>query len=111
MARIEQIALAGYNVKIQWECKFDEAKINEENSELLTHAIVRHSPLKTRDALYVGRTEAMRLQYRIGKNETIEYCEEISLYPYICKYFIFPIGHPVIQVGVRCLKKSEPVYE
>jgi hypothetical protein len=60
MARTEQIARAGY-VKIQWECKFDEAKIIEENNELLTHPIVRHSPLKTRDALYGGRTEAMRL--------------------------------------------------
>jgi G:T-mismatch repair DNA endonuclease (very short patch repair protein) len=108
MARIERIACAGYNVKIPWECKFDETA----HTELLIHPIVRHSPLKTRDALYGGRTGAMRFHCKIGENETIEYCDVISLYPYICKYFKFPIGHLVIHVGVvRCVKTSEPVYE
>jgi G:T-mismatch repair DNA endonuclease (very short patch repair protein) len=102
MARIEQIARAGYNVKIQWECKFDESKITKENPRMLTHPIVRHSPLKTRDALYGGQTEAMRLHYKIGENETIDYCDVNSLYPYICKYFKFPIGHPIIYVGETC---------
>ena len=84
MTRIQEIARAGYNVKIQWECEFDNAKIVEENPELLTHPIVRYSPLKTKDALYGGRTEAMRLHYKIGENETIEYCDVIGQYPYIC---------------------------
>jgi len=26
----------------------------------------------------------------------------MSLYPYICKYFKFPIGHPIIHVGDTC---------
>ena len=26
----------------------------------------------------------------------------MSLYPYICKYFKFPIGHPVVHVGDTC---------
>jgi hypothetical protein len=101
ITRIEQISRPGYNVNIQWECKFDEAKITEENPEL-SHSIVRHSPLKTRDALYGGRTEAMRLHYKIGENEISEYCDVISLYPYICKYSKFPIGQPVIHVGDVC---------
>ena len=29
MARIEQIAAAGYPVKVMWECKFDAAKTVE----------------------------------------------------------------------------------
>ena len=29
MARIEQIAVAGYTVKVMWECDFDAAKIVE----------------------------------------------------------------------------------
>jgi hypothetical protein len=44
----------------------------------------------------------MRLHYKIGESETVEYCDVISLYPYICKYFKFPIGHPVIHVGETC---------
>jgi G:T-mismatch repair DNA endonuclease (very short patch repair protein) len=102
MARIERIARAGYNVTIQWESKFDEAKIVNDKPELLTHPIVRHNPLKTRDSLYGGRNESMRLHYKIGANEKIEYCDVISLYPYICKYFKFSTGHPVIHVGEMC---------
>jgi G:T-mismatch repair DNA endonuclease (very short patch repair protein) len=54
LTRIEQLELAGYRVKIQWECKFDEAKIVDQKPELLVHPIVRHTPLITRDALYGG---------------------------------------------------------
>ena len=75
----------------------------ERKPQLLTHPLVSHSPLYTRDALYGGRTEAMRLHYRIKEDvETIQYCDVISLYPYVCKYFKFPIGHPVIHVGAIC---------
>jgi len=54
LSRIEQIKRAGYQFKIQWECKFDEAKIVEQKPELLVHPIVKHAPLITRDALYGG---------------------------------------------------------
>ena len=81
---------------MQWECEF------EERPELLTHPLVRQSPLCTRDALYGGRTEAMRLHYKVRGNETIQYVDVMSLYPYICKYFKFPISHPRIHVGDAC---------
>ena len=51
MSRIEQLTAAGYTVKEIWECEFDAAKIVEQKPELLTHPMVRHSPLHTRDAL------------------------------------------------------------
>jgi len=44
MLRIEQIAAAGYTVKVMWKCKFDAAKIVERKNELLTHPIVRQVP-------------------------------------------------------------------
>jgi G:T-mismatch repair DNA endonuclease (very short patch repair protein) len=85
LSRIEQLEIAGYRVKIQWECKFDEAKIADQKPELLVHHIVRHSPLITRDALYGRRTEAMRLHYKIREGkESVLYCDVMSLYPYIC---------------------------
>ena len=40
MARIEQIARAGYLVMVQWECEFD-GKIQ---SELQNHPLVQHTP-------------------------------------------------------------------
>ena len=70
-------------------------------TRFLTHPIVRHSPLHIRDALYGGRNEALHQHYKIAENEeeTIRYCDVMSLYPYICKYFKFPIRHPAVHVG------------
>jgi len=103
MTRIEQITKAGYTVKVIWECEFDASKIVERKPHLLTHPIVRHSPLNTRDALYEGRTEAMSHHYRIDEDaETIQYCDIMSLYPFICKYYKFPIRRQIIHKGDIC---------
>jgi len=96
MARLEQIAHTGYQVKVQWKCEF------EKRPELLTHHIVSQSPLCTRDTLYGCRTEAMWLHYKVRENETIQYVDVMSLSPYICKYFRFPVWHPLIHVGDAC---------
>ena len=45
MSRLEQITQAGYHVKIQWECEFDNAGIVNQKRELLT------LPLHTRCAI------------------------------------------------------------
>ena len=63
MARIEQLKNVGHTVKVQWECEFEGA------DDLQRHPIVRHAPLNTRDALYGGRTEAMRLHCKIREGE------------------------------------------
>jgi G:T-mismatch repair DNA endonuclease (very short patch repair protein) len=103
LSRLEAIRQEEYHVKFVWECNFDEAGILEQKPELLTHSIVRHAPLITRDALYGGRTEAMCLHYKIREDlESVQYFDVMSLYPYICKYFKFPIGHPTIHVGDAC---------
>ena len=101
MSRIEEITQAGYEVNIIWECEFDAHKIIEKKPELLTLPNVRHSRLFTRDALHGGRTEAM-VHYMIEENESIEYCDVMSQYPYICKYYKFLIGHPITHLGDTC---------
>ena len=101
MVRLEQIIRAAYKVEVQWECEFDGV-ILASRPELKTHPLVQHNPLNTRDALYGGRTEAMRLHYKVQEGETIQCVDVMSLYPFIWKYFKFPIGHPVIHVGDAC---------
>ena len=45
----------------------------------------------------------MRLHCKIGEwEETTQYMDLMSLYPYICKYGKFPVGHPVIHAGDAC---------
>jgi len=92
---------AGYQVEVEWECHFD-SEIMPHHPELKTHPVVQNSPLNTRDALYGGRTEAMRLHYRVGEGESIQYVDVMSLCPFVCKYFKFPLGYPVLHVGYAC---------
>ena len=102
VSRIEHITRAGYQFKVQRESELDATKIIEQKPELLTHPIVLHSSHNIRDALYGVLTEVMCLHYKIEENETNQYCGVISLYPYICKYYKFPIGNPDIHVGDTC---------
>jgi hypothetical protein len=99
--RLEQITEAGYKVQVMWECEFDTS-ILVHHHELQVQPIVEHSPLNTRDALYEVRTEATWLLYKIHEGEIIQYVDVMILYPYICKYYKFPIGHPKIHVGDTC---------
>jgi len=95
MSRLEQITRAGYQVNVQWECEFEE-------KTRPAHASCSETPLRTRDALYGCRTEAMRLHFKVRENESIQYVDVMILYPYICKYFQFPVGHPTVHVGDEC---------
>jgi hypothetical protein len=100
MDRLQRITQAGYKVEVQWECDFDR-DILQKHPELETLPIVEQSPLGTRDALYGGRTEAIRVHYKITDGETIQYMDVMSLYPWVCKYFKFRVGCPLIRGGRR----------
>jgi hypothetical protein len=52
--------------------------------------------------MYGRRNESTRLHYKIQEGDKIQYCDVMSLYPYNCKYFKFPLGYPVINVGDTC---------
>lgn len=71
-----------------WECQFDR--------ETVSTGLKLQSPLVPRHALFGGRTNALKLHYKIEKNEQIHYVDFTSLYPYVQKYCRFPIGHPEI---------------
>ena len=85
MNRLEQITGVGYQVEVMWECQFQD--ILALNQAIKTHPLVAVGPLRTRDALYGGRTEAMRLHYKVRPGEeTIQFTDIMSLYPYICRH-------------------------
>jgi len=67
--------------------------------ELLVQPAVCQRPLCTRDSLNECLTEDMCLRYKARVGETIQYVDIMSLYPYICKYFKFPVAHPVSHEG------------
>ena len=87
-----------------WGCEF--INLISENTgiekELSSHPNIKKSLLNIRDALYGGRTEATKTYCRAKQGEQINYVDVISLYPYICKYGNFPVGHPNVYVGASC---------
>jgi hypothetical protein len=101
MTRPEQITKSGYEVELMWECEVD-MNILSKHSEFRNNPLVQHTPHYTCVALYGGQTEAMRF-YKIEEGqEIIEYCDVMSLYPYVCTYGKLPIGHSVIYAGDEC---------
>ena len=44
----------------------------------------------------------MLLHYMGREGETIQYVDVMILYPYMCKYLKFSVGHSVIDVGDAC---------
>ena len=94
----------GYEVHEMWGCEFK--KIKKENPEIVTflnnHPRMMKETLKPRDAFYGGRTEYFKAMYDVAENEKILFTDVVSLYPYICKTGIFPVGHPTIYVGAEC---------
>lgn len=99
-----KIKNAGYNVVSMWVCEF--RKLLREHpvleNELCSHPNVRNSTINIRDAMYGYRTESNQTYYRFQEGENIHYVDITCLYPYICKYGVFPSGHSKVHVSVEC---------
>ena len=53
--------------------------------------------MNPRVALYGGRTEAVKLHHECNIDEKIFYYDINSLYPFVQKSCLYPIGHPTIH--------------
>jgi hypothetical protein len=76
-----------------WECDYNHLlKDDVFFAQFVKSQRENRPPLAPRNALTGGRTNALSLYYK-GKAGYIDFT---SLYPYVQKYGIFPIGHPII---------------
>lgn len=104
IAKTERLKNLGFEIIEVWECAF--RKMLKENDEIVTytnaHPLVISAPLNPRDAFYGGRTGNTRSYYKCQPGEKIKYVDVCSLYPWVCKYGKFPIGHPRVYVGEEC---------
>ena len=97
LAFTAQLRAAGYVVVEQWECAF-----RAEMTPLLRtlhNSCKRYEPLRPRDGFYGGRCEAVRLYGKPGPGEALKYVDFTSLYPWVNKYCLYPIGHPEVYAG------------
>ena len=91
--KIRQISEVKNIVQI-WECEYEQKIRSDHDFRVFVKQAETciKKPLDPRDALAGGRTNAFILHH-VG---SIGYVDFTSLYPYIQKYGIFPIGHPTI---------------
>ncbi|XP_054257504.1 uncharacterized protein LOC128982573, partial [Macrosteles quadrilineatus] len=82
-----------------WECDFLVLKKQENLSYLENHPVLNNVPLIPRDAFYGGRTGNTKTYHECESGEEIKYVDVCSLYPYVCKYGKYPVGHPTVYVG------------
>ncbi|XP_055387404.1 uncharacterized protein LOC129616009 [Condylostylus longicornis] len=108
ISKSARLRLFVYEVIEKWECEFREQLIdNPDIFYLNDHPILINLPLDPRDSFFGGRTENIVTYYKAMENEKIKYIDVCSLYPYVCKYGKFPIGHPEIIVGNdECMKQN-----
>ncbi|XP_052426447.1 uncharacterized protein LOC127968976 [Carassius gibelio] len=95
-----------YNLKVHkiWECQWESAKQNDPNVIAFMSNYNAPARLNPRQALYGGRTNALRLYHETAEGERVSYLDFTSLYPYVQSCKTYPIGHPEI-----ILKDFEPV--
>ena len=97
---LEDCTVDGKKVKIVsiWECEWDKLCKNDENVKnfLKKNKVVEQ--LNPSEALSGGRVEAFKLYHTIdeSKEETLDYYDVTSLYPYVMRDMQFPVGHPEI---------------
>ena len=91
----------GYVVIEKWECQWkQEIESNPHIQQVLTSLdsdnALPSPPLNPREAFYGGRTNATKLYHEVEGEEEIKYYDICSLYPYINKYFEYPLKHPEV---------------
>ena len=87
---------AGYHVIDIWECQYDQkCKGDADFRKIVDVEFTKLDPLRPRDALFGGRTNSTKLFHEIDEASQdeikYEYIGVCSLYPYICKYGVFPL--------------------
>ncbi|XP_051801647.1 uncharacterized protein LOC127533173 [Acanthochromis polyacanthus] len=97
MARLNALeSKEGVKVVLMREHSWDEMKKSNPSVRAFLQDYRAPEPLHPRQALYGGRTCAVRLRYSAAANESVEYADVTSLYPYVNCSFPYPLGHPKI---------------
>ena len=95
--REQRLRQLGYSVVTMWECQWQTLKRDQPHvSDLVAHFQLQ-PPLQPRDAFFGGRTNAVRLYVPEQEGQRLGYYDYTSLYPWVNKYGLYPVGHPVIH--------------
>jgi hypothetical protein len=77
-----------------WECEIKDKLKSDFDFQQFSKLIDYSEPINPRDALFGGRTNAIKLYHKCKEDEKIKYYDFTSLYPWAQKYCAYPVGHP-----------------
>ena len=92
--KIQQLRELGYTVKECWECEWNVRKKIDPEIQTFVEQLQIDQPLNPRDAFFGGRTNACTLHFKAEPHQQIRYVDMTSLYPYVNKNSVYPVGHP-----------------
>ncbi|KAL3983293.1 interferon-induced GTP-binding protein Mx [Sarotherodon galilaeus] len=84
------------SVVVMWECEWAALKQTDPAVVAFMHTYRKPERLNPRDALFGGRTNAIKLYHKVACDEKIFYYDFTSLYPTVQSKKDYPVGHPQI---------------
>ncbi|XP_056003616.1 uncharacterized protein LOC125663345 [Ostrea edulis] len=94
--REKELKNLGYKLVIVWEHQFKFQLEKNVALQQFVSTLDLQDRLDPRDSFFGGRTNAIKLHYKAAEDETIQYFDFTSLYPWTNKYCRYPVGHPTI---------------
>ncbi|XP_031153064.1 uncharacterized protein LOC116048233 [Sander lucioperca] len=86
----------GVTVVVMWECEWKSQLCNDPDVKAFISTYEKPERLNPREALFGGRTNAIKLYHKAEGDEKIRYYDFTSLYPTVQAKRDYPIGHPQI---------------
>ena len=87
----------GLRVVVMWECEWTRQKsVHHVELQTFLSTLQIQDRINPRDALYGGRTNAIKLYHKTEPGEKIRYYDFTSLYPTVQAQCPYPVGHPEI---------------
>ena len=94
--KTQVLRAAGCKVVEEWECKFKHKLASDESLQNMVKDVKWEAPLNPKEALFGGRTGLSCCYTKVENGEVIDYVDYTSLYPWVNKYCVYPVGHPTI---------------
>lgn len=92
--REKELQHMGYKLITVWEHQFKYHLDKNTALQQFVATLDLQDRLDPRDSFFGGRTNAIKLHYQAKEDETIQYYDFTSLYPWTNKYCRYPVGHP-----------------
>ena len=97
MSKVNELKVRySHEVEVMWECEWLQRRKNDLSVQTFLQSYRKPERLDPREALFGGRTNAMKLYHKVSEGEKVRYYDFTSLYPAVNTQKQYPFGHPQI---------------